>query len=135
MAETESVAMENNSSSKAFFDKLEQVGVHISIDDFGTGYSSLSYLKMLPLHNIKLDRSFVRDIDAEPGGRAICSATVAMAHALGIKVVAEGVETEAQRDFLMALGCDYLQGWLFSKALPGPALAELIHARRREYGA
>ena len=81
---------------------------------------------MRPLHTIKLDRSFVNDIDTEPGGRAICSATVAMAHALGIKVVAEGVETEIQRDFLMALGCDYLQGWLFSKALPPDEFAALL---------
>lgn len=132
---TESMAMQDPQSTIALLKRLYDSGVGLAIDDFGTGYSSLAYLKMLPLHNIKLDRSFVRDIDAEPGGRAICSATVAMAHALGIKVVAEGVETEVQRDFLMALGCDYLQGWLFSKALPGPALAELIHARRREYGA
>ena len=132
---TESMAMQDPQSTIALLKRLYDSGVGLAIDDFGTGYSSLSYLKMLPLHNIKLDRSFVRDIDAEPGGRAICSATVAMAHALGIKVVAEGVETEVQRDFLMALGCDYLQGWLFSKALPGPALAALIHARRREYGA
>lgn len=126
--------MQEPQSTIALLKRLYDSGVGLAIDDFGTGYSSLSYLKMLPLHNIKLDRSFVRDIDAEPGGRAICSATVAMAHALGIKVVAEGVETEVQRDFLMALGCDYLQGWLFSKALPAPELAQLIIQRRREYG-
>jgi diguanylate cyclase (GGDEF)-like protein len=131
---TESMAMQEPQSTIALLKRLYDSGVGLAIDDFGTGYSSLSYLKMLPLHNIKLDRSFVRDIDAEPGGRAICSATVAMAHALGIKVVAEGVETEVQRDFLMALGCDYLQGWLFSKALPAPELAQLIIQRRREYG-
>jgi EAL domain-containing protein (putative c-di-GMP-specific phosphodiesterase class I) len=131
---TESMAMQEPQSTIALLKRLYDSGVGLAIDDFGTGYSSLSYLKMLPLHNIKLDRSFVRDIDAEPGGRAICSATVAMAHALGIKVVAEGVETEVQRDFLIALGCDYLQGWLFSKALPAPELAQLIIQRRREYG-
>ena len=132
---TESMAMQDPQSTIALLKRLYDSGVGLAIDDFGTGYSSLAYLKMLPLHNIKLDRSFVRDIDAEPGGRAICSATVAMAHALGIKVVAEGVETVVQRDFLMALGCDYLQGWLFSKALPGPELAAFIAERRREYGA
>ncbi len=132
---TESMAMQDPQSTIGLLKRLYDSGVGLAIDDFGTGYSSLSYLKMLPLHNLKLDRSFVRDIDAEPGGRAICSATVAMAHALGIKVVAEGVETEVQRDFLMALGCDYLQGWLFSKALPAAELAELIIARRREWGA
>lgn len=132
---TESMAMQDPQSTISLLKRLYDSGVGLAIDDFGTGYSSLSYLKMLPLHNIKLDRSFVRDIDAEPGGRAICSATVALAHALGIKVVAEGVETEVQRDFLMALGCDYLQGWLFSKALPGPDLALFIAARRREFGA
>jgi diguanylate cyclase (GGDEF)-like protein/PAS domain S-box-containing protein len=88
---TESMAMQEPQSTIALLKRLYDSGVGLAIDDFGTGYSSLSYLKMLPLHNIKLDRSFVRDIDAEPGGRAICSATVAMAHALGIKVVAEGV--------------------------------------------
>ena len=123
---TESMAMQDPQSTIKLLKELYDSGVGLAIDDFGTGYSSLSYLKMLPLHNIKLDRSFVNDIDTEPGGRAICSATVAMAHALGIKVVAEGVETEIQRDFLMALGCDYLQGWLFSKALPPDEFAALL---------
>jgi diguanylate cyclase (GGDEF)-like protein/PAS domain S-box-containing protein len=123
---TESVAMQDPQSTIQLLNRLYESGVGLAIDDFGTGYSSLSYLKMLPLHNLKLDRSFVRDIEADPSDRAICSATVALAHALGIRVVAEGVESEAQRDFLLALGCDFLQGWLFSKALPADGLARLL---------
>jgi EAL domain-containing protein (putative c-di-GMP-specific phosphodiesterase class I) len=125
---TESVAMQDPQSTILLLNELFASGVGLAIDDFGTGYSSLSYLKMLPLHNLKLDRTFVRDIEVDASDRAICSATVALAHALGIKVVAEGVETETQRDFLLALGCDYLQGWLFSKAVAADQLAGLIQA-------
>ncbi|MDP3522344.1 MAG: bifunctional diguanylate cyclase/phosphodiesterase [Hydrogenophaga sp.] len=114
---TESVAMENNASSKAFFDKLEQVGVHISIDDFGTGYSSLSYLRQLPAEELKIDAAFVKDLEFSNDARTVVDAVVKLGQALGLKVVAEGVETDIQRDILRQLGCNELQGFLFAKPM------------------
>ena len=114
---TESVAMESNASSKAFFDKLEQVGVHISIDDFGTGYSSLSYLRQLPAEELKIDAAFVKDLEFSNDARTVVDAVVKLGQALGLKVVAEGVETEVQRDILRQLGCNELQGFLFAKPM------------------
>ncbi len=114
---TESVAMENNSTSKAFFDKLEKVGVHISIDDFGTGYSSLSYLRELPAEELKIDAAFVKDLEFSNDARTVVDAVVKLGLALGLRVVAEGVETEIQRDILRQLGCNELQGFLFAKPM------------------
>ena len=94
----------------------------MAIDDFGTGYSSLSHLKHLPVQRLKLDRTFVKNIETDSGDAAICVATVGMAHALGLEVVAEGVETEAQRQFLNNLGCDLMQGFLFAE----PTTAEQV---------
>jgi diguanylate cyclase len=119
---TESVAMENNATSKAFFDKLEAVGVHISIDDFGTGYSSLSYLRQLPAEELKIDAGFVRDLDISNDARTVVDAVVKLGLALGLKVVAEGVETEVQRDILRQLGCNELQGFLFAKPMAAKRL-------------
>ena len=98
--------------------ELAAMGLRLSLDDFGTGYSSLSYLKRLPLHQLKIDRSFVRGLPGDKGDVAIVRATLSMAHALGLEVVAEGVEHEHQRLFLAENGCEQLQGWLVSKALP-----------------
>jgi diguanylate cyclase len=116
---TESVAMENISASLKVFDMLAAIGVQLSIDDFGTGYSSLSYLRRLPARQLKIDRSFVRDLDdGTEGSVAIVEAVVRLAHALKLRVVAEGVETESQAQCLRALGCDELQGFLFAKPMP-----------------
>jgi EAL domain-containing protein (putative c-di-GMP-specific phosphodiesterase class I) len=102
---------------------LARIGVHISIDDFGTGYSSLSYLRKLPAEELKIDRSFVHDLEVSADARAVADAVIKLAKALGLKVVAEGVETEGQNQILRTLGCDELQGFLFAKPMSAKALA------------
>jgi EAL domain-containing protein (putative c-di-GMP-specific phosphodiesterase class I) len=98
---------------------LKLAGVSFSLDDFGTGYSSLSYLSQLPLDQLKIDRSFVMNIESNESAAVICAATISLAHSLKLKVVAEGVETEGQRHFLNTVHrCDFMQGYLFSHPLP-----------------
>ena len=127
---TESTAMQNPELTRSVLDQFAAMGILLSIDDFGTGYSSLAYLKHLPIHRLKLDRSFVRDIQTDPNDAAICSATVALGHNLGLEVVAEGVETVEQRDYLTALGCDILQGYLYSRPIPAGQIIRYLQTHQ-----
>ena len=126
---TESTAMHNPEVTLAILDQLDAMGIKLAIDDFGTGYSSLAYLKHLPIKRLKLDRSFVSDIETDASDAAICAAIIALGHNLDMELVAEGVETEAQRDFLIRLGCDTLQGFLYSKALPFAEIVAYLQAQ------
>jgi diguanylate cyclase (GGDEF)-like protein len=119
---TESAAMEDTRVTLQVFERLSAIGVHLSIDDFGTGYSSLSYLRQLAAEELKIDRSFVFDLETSADARAIVDAVVKLAQALGLKVVAEGVETEQQQQILRQLGCNELQGYLFAKPMSAEAL-------------
>jgi diguanylate cyclase len=119
---TESVAMEDLCNSLPVFDELLKAGLYLSIDDFGTGYSSLAYLRRLPARQLKIDRSFINDLETSADARALVQAVVGLAHALGLKVVAEGVETAGQQAILTRLGCDELQGYLFAKPMAPEAL-------------
>ena len=123
---TESVAMGNPERAIVQLQALRDIGIQLAIDDFGTGYSSLAYLKRLPIQVLKLDRTFVRDIETDPSDAEISAATLALAHNLGLKVTAEGVETEAQRDYLIQHQCDFMQGYLFSKPLPAEDTLKFI---------
>ncbi|HWU84496.1 MAG TPA: EAL domain-containing protein, partial [Rhodocyclaceae bacterium] len=114
---TEGMIIEDRHSVSDKLQRLRDAGIRIAIDDFGTGYSSLSYLKKFPIDFLKIDRSFVRDVETDTSDRALCEAVITIAGLLGMQVVAEGVETPAQRDFLFNVGCDYGQGYLFSPPL------------------
>ena len=120
---TETVAMEDTTVTRQAFERLRRAGLHVSIDDFGTGHSSLASLRRLPAAELKIDRAFVTDLGSSEQARSIVRAIVQMAHSLQMRVVAEGVETEAQRDELVTLGCDELQGYLFAKPMSPLALA------------
>jgi EAL domain-containing protein (putative c-di-GMP-specific phosphodiesterase class I) len=122
---TESIVMENAEATIATLHALQERGVRLAIDDFGTGYSSLSYLKRFPIHTLKIDRSFVKDLDKDPESAAIGKSIIALAHNLNLKVVAEGVETEQEMAFLQDSGCDYMQGFLFHRPEPAEGLTQI----------
>ena len=115
---TEGLLLENIEGIIATMNALKEFGVQFSLDDFGTGYSSLQYLKRLPLDQIKIDQSFVRDIIVDSSDKAIVSTIIAMAHSLNLNVIAEGVETEDQQQLLLVSGCTCYQGYLFGKPMP-----------------
>jgi diguanylate cyclase (GGDEF)-like protein/PAS domain S-box-containing protein len=123
---TESLLLDNIDETVEKMNALKERGIRFSIDDFGTGYSSLAYLKRLPLDELKIDRSFVADIETDDNDAAICATFISLAHLLGLRVVAEGVENEAQRNFLAAThNCDAMQGYLFGKPMPAEQIANL----------
>ncbi|RZV35267.1 MAG: GGDEF and EAL domain-containing protein [Chromatiales bacterium] len=124
---TETVLMSDIRSVMRALHTLREEGFSIAVDDFGTGYSSLRYLQRLPIDVLKIDYSFVRHLEKYSDTRAICTAIIAMAHSLGLKVVAEGVENQWQLDFLQRESCDMAQGFLMSRALPATGLTELLH--------
>lgn len=123
---TESILLSNADVIFSLLEELKSMGLKLAIDDFGTGYSSLSYLRQFPVSKLKIDRSFIRDVAVNPDAAAITAAIIDMARALGLKVIAEGVETEAQMDFLRARHCDEIQGFLFSE----PETAEILEKRK-----
>ncbi len=118
---TESIIMQQADAAVAVMQRLRGLGVRVAIDDFGTGYSSLSYLKQFPIHTLKVDRSFIRDITSDPDDAAIVQSVVAMAHALKLDVVAEGVETDLQEAFLRDCDCDTVQGYLYAEPMSAEA--------------
>jgi EAL domain-containing protein (putative c-di-GMP-specific phosphodiesterase class I) len=109
--------------------EFKKLGIRLSLDDFGTGYSSMSNLKRFPIDTIKVDRSFVRELPVNEGDRAITDAIIAMGKSLKMTIVAEGVETQGQIEFLRSHGCDEFQGFYFSKAVPAAAITDLLRVQ------
>ncbi|HEY8118978.1 MAG TPA: EAL domain-containing protein [Methylophilaceae bacterium] len=127
---TESVVLDNIPDTVEKMHALRELGVQFAMDDFGTGYSSLAYLKQLPLTQVKIDQSFVRDIAIDPNDAAIVQAIIGMSSTLSLSVIAEGVETEQQLELLKQYGCEQFQGYLFSKPVPVEALEKILHEDR-----
>ncbi|OQX32493.1 MAG: diguanylate cyclase, partial [Candidatus Sedimenticola endophacoides] len=129
---TEGLLMERDPVVLEQLLRLRDAGVEIALDDFGTGYSSLAYLKDLDIDYIKIDRSFVSHLRRDSQEAVLCEAMIVMAHKLGIRVIAEGIERAEQRDILRAMGCDYGQGYLFSQALNALEFERMLGAGERE---
>ena len=125
---TEGVAMSAIDSNLVLLEALRARGHKISVDDFGTGYSSLSYLKRLPLDTLKIDREFVQDLTLDTEDFIIVKSIVDLGHSLGLKIIAEGIETSAQLKILQDLGCDFGQGYYFQKAVPASDVAQCFEA-------
>jgi diguanylate cyclase (GGDEF)-like protein len=129
---TESVAMDDLAATQRTFGGLGRLGVYLAIDDFGTGYSSLACLRQLPARQLKIDRSFVRDLETSEAARSVVDAVIHLSHRLGLVVVAEGVETRGQRDLLRDMGCDQYQGYLFARPMPADELLDWALGARPE---
>ena len=126
---TESAMVVDADATTEVLAQIRRLGIRVSLDDFGTGFSSLSYLRRLPLDTLKIDRSFVMDLPDDPDAQGIVGAIIAMAHVLGLHVIAEGVETEQQRDFLRSIECDEMQGYLYSKPVAADEFIQFLGAR------
>jgi EAL domain-containing protein (putative c-di-GMP-specific phosphodiesterase class I) len=126
---TESMVIQNTERAGKVLNEIKKMGVRLAIDDFGVGYSSLTHLKRFPIDTLKVDRSFIRDLPADTEDKAITEAIIAMGKSLNLTVVAEGVETQEQQSFLQEHACDEMQGYFFSKPIPGDAFAELLRQR------
>ncbi len=133
---TESYTFQNYTKAIALLEQIRALGIHLAIDDFGTGYSSLSYLKKLPVHKLKIDRSFIMDVPGNKDDEALVRTIIAMGKSLGLQVVAEGIETKKQESFLSDLGCDLMQGYLFAKPMPEEAIKKYMKSlhKRRDNG-
>ncbi|RJX66538.1 EAL domain-containing protein [Vibrio sinensis] len=129
---TETALMQDKHSAKKSLDALRKIGIEVWLDDFGTGYSSLRYLREFNIDGLKIDRTFVSDIEQDANARALCAAIISMAHQLGVRVVAEGVEETTQLDFLIKEGCDYGQGYLFGKPVPLIEFEKTLHNSKPE---
>jgi EAL domain-containing protein (putative c-di-GMP-specific phosphodiesterase class I) len=129
---TEGAVMNDPEQSIAILEQLSTMGVLVSVDDFGTGYSSMSYLRRFPIDKLKIDRVFIDEIVSRPEDASIVRAIISLAHSLRLKVVAEGVETPAQLEFLKLTGCDEYQGYHFSRPLPAPDFERLIRDTRTD---
>jgi EAL domain-containing protein (putative c-di-GMP-specific phosphodiesterase class I) len=123
---TENILLDESARVLAVLDDLRDLGIRLALDDFGTGYSPLSYLRRLPVHIVKIDQSFVADIDSGQAGTAIVAGVTTMAHQLGLTVVAEGVETASQRDGISAIGCDAAQGRFYAPPMPSDDIVPLL---------
>lgn len=132
---TEGLLLECEGGVRESLAAFQSAGVHLAVDDFGTGYSALAYLRKFDVDVLKIDRTFVADLEADASGRALCEAIIAMAHKLGLQVVAEGVETSAQRDLLASWHCDFAQGYLFSRPVPAAEFQALLGREPAERGA
>jgi EAL domain-containing protein (putative c-di-GMP-specific phosphodiesterase class I) len=127
---TETAMMTNIGHIAKTLERLRQVGIKIALDDFGTGYSSLSYLRTLLVDTIKIDRSFIRELNGGASGLSMLRAIIALSHSLDLSVIEDGVETEAQAEALAALGCDAIQGFLFHRPAGAANVAELLEDLR-----
>jgi EAL domain-containing protein (putative c-di-GMP-specific phosphodiesterase class I) len=130
---TESLLLSNADTTLSVLQELKAMGLKLAIDDFGTGYSSLSYLKRFPIHKLKIDRSFVRDVAVNSDDAAITTAIIGIAQHLKLKVIAEGVEDEAQLSFLRTNNCNEIQGYFFSKPLSVDAAGDFLRSASREH--
>jgi len=126
---TDGLVMNNVEDSSRQMKSLKLLGIQIAVDDFGTGYSSLSYLHRLPIDTLKIDRSFVEKIADAAGTRPIVETIMSLARSLGMRTVAEGVETQAQLEIIRELDCDLMQGFLFSRPITGPEVLKLLRKR------
>ena len=123
---TEGIFIRDGERAMVVLAELKSLGVRLALDDFGTGYSSLSYLRQFPVDILKIDQSFVPEIETDPSVAAIAEAITRLAHVLGLSVVAEGVETAGQRDEILAVGCDSAQGYFFGRPMPAAAFVEML---------